>query len=317
LSSAILRRLNASVDQGANPDRRVFGAFATVVLLGGTNLVLVVVTTRKLGPFWAAGLRSTGAAILAFAAAAALHLAAPRGRAYAVSVVYGILAFGLGFGLFFWGTRHVPAGIASVILGCVPLLTFLLAVAQGLERFRIRGLVGAVLAILGIGVISAEAPSGSLPILPLLAVVGAAVATAEAAITVRRIPGEHPLPVNAVGMAAGAVLLMLASAVADEPHQAPWSAGVMLPLTIMIVTSPLLFELYVVVVQRWSASAAAYQLVLFPLVSIPLSALLLDETISLSLLVGAPLVLLGVYVGALAPDRHRSQVIGTENGSRV
>ena len=40
----------------------------------------------------------------------------------------------------------------------------------------------------------------------------------------------------------------------------------------MIVTSPLLFVLYVFVVQRWSASAAAYQLVLFPLVSIPLSA---------------------------------------------
>ena len=109
-------------------------------------------------------------------------------------------------------------------------------------------------------------------------------------------------------MAVGAVLLMLASLVSSEPHVAPWSAGATLPLLIMIVTSPLLFELYVVVVQRWSASAAAYQLVLFPLVSIPLSALLLDETISMSLLVGAPLVLLGVYVGALAPDRHQSQV---------
>jgi drug/metabolite transporter (DMT)-like permease len=301
--------LSGSGDQGASPDRRVLAAFATVVLLGGTNLVLVVVTTRKLEPFWAAGLRFTGAAILAFVAAAALHLAAPRGRALATSVVYGVLAFGLGFGLFFWGTRDVPAGIASVILGSVPLLTFLLAVVQGLERFRIRGLVGALLAILGIGVISAEAPSGSLPIWPLLAVVGAAVATAEASITVRRIPNEHPLPVNAVGMAAGAALLMLASVVSDEPRVAPWSAGATVPLVIMIVTSPLLFELYVVVVQRWSASAAAYQLVLFPLVSIPLSALLLNETISLSLLVGAPLVLLGVYVGALAPDRRRSEVI--------
>jgi drug/metabolite transporter (DMT)-like permease len=297
------------VDQGASPDRRVLGAFVTVVLVGGTNLVLVVVTTRKLEPFWAAGLRFTGAAILAFVVAAVLHLVVPRGRALVVSMIYGVLAFGLGFGLFFWGTRHIPAGIASVILGSVPLLTFLLAVVQGLERFRIRGLVGAVLAILGIGVISAEAPPGSLPILPLLAVVGGAVATAEAAIIVRRIPGEHPLSVNAVGMAVGAVLLMLASVVSGEPHAAPWSAGATLPLLIMIVTSPLLFELYVVVVQRWSASAAAYQLVLFPLVSIPLSALLLDETISLSLLVGAPLVLLGVYVGALAPDQRRSQVV--------
>jgi drug/metabolite transporter (DMT)-like permease len=299
---------------GARRDRRVLGAFVAVVLLGGTNLVLVVVTTRKLEPFWAAGLRFTGAAIVAFVASAALKLRTPRGRALAVSTLYGVLAFALGFGLFFWGTRHVPAGIASVILGCVPLLTFLLAVVQGLEPFQIRGLVGALFAVLGIGLISAEAPSGSLPIWPLLAVLGAAVATAEAAITVRRIPGEHPLPVNAVGMAVGAVLLLLASVISREPHVAPWSARATLPLVIMIATSPLLFELYVVVIQRWSASAAAYQLVLFPLVSIPLSTILLDESISLSLIVGAPLVLLGVYVGALAPDRASRKLAARTEG---
>ena len=151
--------------------------------------------------------------------------------------------------------------------------------------------------------ISVEDPSGSPPVLPLLAVVGAAVATAEAALTVRRIPNEHPLSVNAVGMSVGAVLLLLTSVVRSEPHEAPWVSGAALPLLVMVVTSPL-FALYVVVVQRWSASAAAYQLVLFPLVSIPLSAILLDEPISASLLLGAPLVILGVYVGALAPDRR-------------
>jgi drug/metabolite transporter (DMT)-like permease len=276
--------------------------------MGGMNLVLVVMTTRRLEPFWAAGLRFTGAAALAFVATAALRIPMPRARALAVSTNYGLLSFGLGFGLFFWGTRHVPAGIASVILGSVPLLTFLLAVLEGHERFHARGLAGACLAIAGIAVISMEAPSGSLPLWPLLAVLGAAVATAQAAITVRRIPGEHPLSVNAVGMAVGAVVLLVTSLVSGEPHPAPWSAGSGLPLVVMVVTSPLLFVLYVFVVQHWSASAAAYQLVLFPLVSIPLSALLLDESISLSLLAGAPLVLLGVYVGALVPERRWDQV---------
>jgi drug/metabolite transporter (DMT)-like permease len=284
-------------------DRRILAAFAFVVVIGGTNLVLVVVTARRLEPFWAAGLRFVGAAILTWGVMAALRLTTPRGRALTISAVYGVLGFFLGFGLFFWATQQVPAGIASVIFGCVPLITFLLAVLHRLERFRVRGLVGACLAIGGIAVISAEDPSGSPPILPLLAVVGAAVATAEAAITIRRIPNEHPLSVNAVGMSVGAVLLLLTSVVRSEPHEAPWAAGAALPLLVMIVTSPLLFALYVVVVQQWSASAAAYQLVLFPIVSIPLSATLLDESVSTSLLLGAPLVILGVYVGALAPDR--------------
>ena len=225
----------------AAPDRRILAAFVLVVVIGGTNLVLVVVTARKLEPFWAAGLRFVGAAILTWVVMAALRLTAPRGRALTIAAVYGVLGFFLGFGLFFWATQQVPAGIASVIFGCVPLLTFLLAVLHRLERFRVRGLLGACLAIGGIAVISVEDPSGSPPVLPLLAVVGAAVATAEAALTVRRIPNEHPLSVNAVGMSVGAVLLLLTSAVRSEPHEAPWAAGAALPLLVMIVTSPLLF----------------------------------------------------------------------------
>src|SRR6185437_14473533 len=91
------------------------------------------------------------------------------------------------------GTQRVPAGIASVIIGSVPLLTLLLAVLQRLEPFRVRGLAGAILSV--------------------LALVGAAAATAQAAITVRRIRDAEPLPVNAVGMAVGSVLLLLGAMV--------------------------------------------------------------------------------------------------------
>lgn len=281
-------------------------AFAGVVLLGGTNLVLVVVTTRELDPFWSAALRFTGAALLASLAALALGLTIPRGRVLAVSVLYGSLTFFMGFAMFYWGTQQVPAGIASVIMGSVPLLTFFLAMAQRIERFRVRGLVGACLAIVGIGLISARPPAGSLPILPLLAVVGAAGCAAQGSIVVRRIPGAHPLMTNAVGMAAGAALLVVTSLLAGESHALPVSSGVWTALLVMVGTSPLLFVLFVFVIQRWSVTAASYQLVLFPLVSIVLAAILLDEPISASILVGAPLVLLGVYVGALAADRRRS-----------
>ncbi len=297
-------------------DKRVLVAFLAVVALGGTNLVLVVDVTRHLDPLWGAGLRFAGAAIIALLATAASRQVFPRGRDLAVSNAYGILGFALGFGLFFWGARQVPAGIASVIMGLVPLLTLLLAVAQRLERFRVRGLYGAVLAVVGIAVISARPPSGSLPILSVLAVVGAAAASAQAAITVRRIAGARPLPVNAVGMSVGAALLLAGSVVTGESLEAPATAGVAAALGVMIVTSPLLFVLYVYVVQQWSASAAAYQLVLFPLVSIPLSAVLLDEPISASLLLGGPLVLVGVWVGALSADRgplerDQEQAVGT------
>lgn len=290
-------------------DRRVLFAFAGVVVLGGTNLVLVVYSTRELDPFWSATLRFGGAGILATVAVLALGLRFPRGRLLVVSAGYGLLAFFLGFASFYWGTQRVPAGIASVIMGSVPLLTFFLAMLQGIERFRIKGLVGGCLAIVGISVISARGAGGTLPLLPLLAVVGAAASAAQSAIVIRRIPGAHPLVTNAVGMIAGASMLLLTSVLAGESHTLPRSSGVWVAITVMVVTSPLLFVLFVLVVQRWSVTAASYQLVLFPLVSIVLASILLEEPISWALLVGAPLVLLGVYVGALAPDRSRTEAV--------
>ena len=52
--------------------------------------------------------------------------------------------------------------------------------------------------------------------------------------------------------------------------------------------------------QRWTASAASYQLVLIPLVTVVVSAWLQDDPITPAFAAGSVLVLLGVYVGALA-----------------
>lgn len=287
-------------------DRRVLIAFGLVVLLGGTNVVLVVVTTRELEPFWSAGVRFAAASAEAFVAARALGLGLPRGRDLGLSVLYGVFSFALGFGLFYWGTQRVPAGVASVIMGAVPLLTLLLALLQRIERFRLRGLVGACVAIAGIGVISSSrAGGGSFPVLSLLAIVGAAASAGQSAILARRIRLVHPLVLNAIGMAVGSALLLSLSAASGEAWELPRSGGVWAALVLLVAWSPPLFVLFVFVVQRWSASAASYQFVLFPLVSIVLGSLLLDESISPSLLLGSPLVLLGVYVGALSAAGRR------------
>jgi drug/metabolite transporter (DMT)-like permease len=284
----------------------VLVAFGGVVVLGGSNLVLVVATTREMDPFWSAGLRFAAAAVLTVAVMAAMRLGIPRGRNLRLALIYGVLAFFLGFSLFYWGSQRVPAGIASVIMGAVPLLTFLLAVLQRLEPFRTRVLVGACLAIPGIALISASSSDGgAIPALSLLAVVGAATSAAQSSIVVKRLQGMNPVSMNAVGLVVAAPLFFVVSFATGERHVAPPSTMTAVALGVMIVTTPMLFWLFAFVVQRWSASSASYQFVLFPLVSITLAALLLGERLSASLLLGAPLVLLGVYVGALAPDRSR------------
>jgi drug/metabolite transporter (DMT)-like permease len=138
----------------------------------------------------------------------------------------------------------------------------------------------------------------------LLAVVGAQVGAAQGTITIRRIPEVHPIAMNAVGMSVGGGLLLLGSFIGGESHVLPASTSVAVALGFLILCTPLLFLLFVFVTQRWSASASSYVFVLFPLVSVPLAIPILDEAPSPALLLGAPLVLLGVWIGALSRARR-------------
>ena len=287
------------VARDGSVDRRVLLAFAGTALLAGSNIVAVVFSNRELPPFWGAGIRFVGAGVLMLVLVWVLRLPLPRGRALAGATSYGVLSFFVAYATFYWGAQEVPAGVASVIMGAVPLLTLLLALAIGMERFRWRGLVGALLAVAGIAVISAEPPGGSLPVVPLLAIVAAATAAAGSGIVVKSLTESHPVTTNAVAMMVGAVLLLATSAVAGETATLPTSASVWAALMFLVFATPALFVLFVYILQRWTASAASYQFVLFPLVSIVLAARLLREPVSASLLIGAPLVLVGVYVGAL------------------
>ena len=134
----------------------------------------------------------------------------------------------------------------------------------------------------------------------MLAIVVAAIAAAESGIVLKLLPSAHPVVTNAIGMSVGAVLLLLLSAVAGESWHAPQSPSVWAALIYLVIASPFLFMLFVYVIRRWTATGASYQFVLFPIVSVIGGALLLGEDVTSSLLLGAPLVLLGVYVGALS-----------------
>jgi drug/metabolite transporter (DMT)-like permease len=59
------------------------------------------------------------------------------------------------------------------------------------------------------------------PVLSVLAVVGGAICFAQALVLVRRFPRVHPVTMNAVGMTAGAAVLLIASLLTDEPIVLP------------------------------------------------------------------------------------------------
>ena len=96
------------------------------------------------------------------------------------------------------------------------------------------------------------------------------------------------------------MILLALSVLSDEARVLPGEASTLTAQAYLVLAGSFgVFWLYVFVAQRWSASAASYQLVLIPLVTVVVSAWLQDESMTPAFAAGSALVLLGVYVGAL------------------
>lgn len=292
-------------------------AFAAAVTLGGANFLAVRFSNRELAPTWGAGLRFSVAAVLFVAIALALRLRWPRGRVLALNIVFGLLSTAVFYAMMYWALVRVTAGVATVVLAVVPLLTLLLAAAQGMERLRMRALFGSFLAFGGITWMTLGSDEVVLPLAPLIVLLGAAVAVGESVIIGKKLSTNHPAMTNAVGISSGAVALLALSALIGDPWVLPRAPEVVWSVLYLVTFGSVgLFVLILLVVRRWTASATSYMFVLFPIVTMLLGAWLGDEAITPRGIIGAGLVMSGVWFGALSPAARRPAVEAAQSGVR-
>ncbi|HEX6947936.1 MAG TPA: EamA family transporter [Acidimicrobiia bacterium] len=281
-------------------------AFTAATILGGANFLAVRFSNQGLEPFWGAGIRFAMAGLLFVAIALALRLRWPRGRQLLDTVVYGLVAFALFYALMYWALLRVTAGMATVVMAVVPLLTLLLAAAQGMERLSPRALIGSLLALAGILWITAGPGSGDLPLPSLLAMLGGAVCVGESVILGKRLSRNHPVITNAVAMPVGTVPLLLISVIAGERWVLPEQSEAAVALAYLVTLGSVgLFVLTLLVVRHWTASASSYMFVLFPVVTMLLAAWLANEPITVRGVTGAAAVMAGVWFGALSPSSRK------------
>jgi drug/metabolite transporter (DMT)-like permease len=288
----------------AKGERIALASLVASGVLAGGNAVCIRFSNRELAPYWGAGLRFVLAALLSLAVVLVLRIDLPRGRALIGAALYGLFQFGGSFGLAYYALVRIQAGLGQTLLALVPLATLLVAVAQRQERLRARAAVGAVVALAGVAVMSRASVGGSLPPLSLLAILGSVLCFAEAAVLVRRLPPVQPFAMNAVGMATAAAFLVVVAALKGEPFAFPREAETRIAVGyIVVIGSVVVFALALVVLRHWEASRYAYLFVLTPPITIVLSAWLDEERIGWGLLFGGLLIVAGVYVGALRPER--------------
>lgn len=285
---------------GLDLDRSVLVAFAGVVVFGGTNAVAIYYSNQELAPIWGAALRFGFAALLLVTYLAFRRIRFPSGSGLGGAIAFGVLG-ATANGLAYWAILQVPAAIATVFLAAVPLVTMFLAALHGLESVRLRGVVGGVLAVSGILALSNPNIGADIPLLALLALVGAVVCVSEAGIIVKKYPSHSPAATNGSAMLASTVVLVAASAVFGETWSIPSEGATWLALAHLVLLGTVgLFGLFLYVLRRWTASATAYATVLMPVVTALLGFVLLGQSFTWGMALAAGLILAGVYLGALS-----------------
>jgi drug/metabolite transporter (DMT)-like permease len=288
--------------------RPVLIAFVAFVLLAGSNAAAVKVVLGELPPLWSAGLRFAIAGGLLLVVMLAQHRPVPRGDHLRGTILFGVIGFGLVYFFLYQAIPNTGSGTTMTVLSVVPLLTVLLSAVHGIERPRLLGVVGALVASAGVVLIALDELTLSVPLLAILLLLAGATCQAEGVVVVKRWPPGDPVAANAIAMGLGGALLLTAGLVTGEPVVVPTQIDTLVAMAYLIVPgSVVVFMLALYVLARWTASATSYAFLLFPIVAITLGVILFDEPFQPLFLVGGAVVLLGVYIGAFYRPKAASE----------
>lgn len=219
---------------------------------------------------------------------------------YAVAALVGVAGSNL---IFFSAVPHVGAGFVALIISLPPLLTYVGALALGMERFNILRACGVVAALLGAGVLAINKLNASNvdSFWIFLALLGPVLLAIGNLYRTLRWPPDVPAEVLAPGMLVAAAIMLLGTGLlTDLPLSLPQEKT--LPLA-LIGAQSLVFSgqfLLLFMLQKTGGPVLLSLLgAVGALVGVPVAVLLQGEAPPSGLLSGALLIGVGVVLVTL------------------
>jgi drug/metabolite transporter (DMT)-like permease len=271
---------------------KVWTALGTVYVIWGSTYLGIEIAGETIPPLFAAGTRflAAGLLMLGFTAwRSGPHALRVSRRQLASCALIGLLLPGAN-GVLFVAERHVATGLASLIIGSVPLwiVVMRLMTRDHPPRAAIVGVVGgfAGLALL-------VRPHGGAPLWAMLLVVGSAVMWATGSFLSSRLPmPQDAFAATAFEMLAGGAILLPIGLLTTDPHAADFSTRSILGWIYLVTFGSLVgYTAYVWLLDNAPIGTVSTYAYVNPVVAIALGALVLHESITWTIALGAALVL--------------------------
>jgi drug/metabolite transporter (DMT)-like permease len=280
---------------------RAWALLSLLALLWGGSFFFMGVAVREAPPLLIAWSRVALAAVALWVAVAALRIPLPRGRAAVLTLAgMGLLNNAIPFSLVAYGQSHLPSGFAAILNATTPVWGVVLGiVAFGQPATRWRS-IGVALGFAGVlvlmGTEKLAAPGAEL--LPILALLAAAISYALAGFWARRIArdGIAPLAAAAGQVTASALILAPVLLLAHPPGSLalPGTTVIAALTGLGLVSTALAYAVFFRIVAIAGGNNAMLVTFLAPPVAILLGVAFLGEMLLPRHLGGLALILAGL-----------------------
>jgi len=280
---------------------RVWAALLTVYIVWGSTFIALAIVMRDLPPFLAMSMRHL------VAGAVLLAVSLPRGdragdrigrRQIGAAFVFGGLLFVTGHGSLAWAQQTVPAGVAALVVGTIPIWMALFDRIGYGKRLSWAAYAGIALGFVGLGFLFDPFGNGSVDRVGALVLVLSAMCWAIGSLYSRGAPLPQR-PVVSAGLASlcGGILCAVIAIASGELGRADWTSDAMLALGYLIVIGSFVgFTAYVWLLRVAPISLVSTYAYVNPIVAVVLGWLILGESITVEMAIAGGAVLVSVAV---------------------
>jgi drug/metabolite transporter (DMT)-like permease len=291
-------------------------AYGAIYFLWGASFLAIRVIVASVPPLLAAGARFFSAGLILFLWAAMRGASLPNLRQWRSGVLLGVGMFACNYGPLFWAEKRIASGIAAIVSALIPV--WIAAFEWMRSRSHIPGslLIGTVSGLGGVAALSLTPGhvSGTTEMAPLAALLFGTIAWAVGTIWSQRLPLPTSKPMAAsIQMLIGGVALTLVSVAMGDLHNFSFSVvdrRVAFSMAYLILGASIIaFTAYVWLLGHDQPTRVASYAYVNPVIAVLLGWLLGGERLSIQVVLGMILVLIGVI--AVLRQRNDGRAVTT------
>jgi drug/metabolite transporter (DMT)-like permease len=290
--------------------------FATMAVVWGVPYLFIKVAVEDFSPAAVVFGRTALAAMLLVPIAAARGMLRPLLPRWRWLLAFAALEVAGPFLLLTYAEQRISSSLTGLLVAAVPLLGLMFGRLMGLaDPIDARRLLGLIVGVLGVGVlvgVDLQADSWTAVVAVLFAAAGYAVGPIVAD---QRLAGLPSLGVSAVAMGVTAVAYLPFAVLTRPADLAAALASSWWAIAVLgVVCSAFAFLVFFALIAEVGPTRATVITYVNPAVALLLGVLVLGEPLTLGLLVGFPLVLLG---SALATRRVAGPAVKARETAEV